>query len=50
MPSDNCSIKEKMLYSSCKGSFTDTIMSWGIDIVKKVSNNLFICKINLMII
>lgn len=37
MPGYNCSIKERMLYSSCKGPFTDTIMSWGVDIVKKVS-------------
>lgn len=36
MPGYNCSIKERMLYSSCKSPFTDTIASWGIDIVKKV--------------
>lgn len=41
MPGYNCSIKERMLYSSCKGPFTDTIMSWGVDIVKKVSLKMF---------
>lgn len=36
MPGYNCSIKERMLYSSCKSPFTDTIASCGVDIVKKV--------------
>lgn len=36
MPGYNCSIKERMLYSSCKSPFTDTILSWGVNIVKKV--------------
>lgn len=36
MPGYNCSIKERMLYSSCKSPFTDSIGSWGINIEKKV--------------
>ncbi|KAI4461980.1 twinfilin [Holotrichia oblita] len=36
MPGYNCTIKERMLYSSCKSPFTDTISSWGINIEKKI--------------
>ncbi|XP_017772651.1 PREDICTED: twinfilin [Nicrophorus vespilloides] len=36
MPGYNCSIKERMLYSSCKGPLTDTIISWGVNIAKKL--------------
>lgn len=36
MPGYNCPIKERMLYSSCKNPFTDTIASMGLDIVKKI--------------
>jgi twinfilin-like protein len=36
MPGYNCSIKDRMLYSSCKKAVTDNIESFGIDIHKKV--------------
>ncbi|XP_071050134.1 twinfilin [Onthophagus taurus] len=36
MPGYSCSIKERMLYSSCKATFTDTISSWGVEISKKL--------------
>ncbi|GJQ75874.1 twf [Trypoxylus dichotomus] len=36
MPGYNCTIKERMMYSSCKGPFTDTISSWGVNIEKKI--------------
>ncbi|XP_046584944.1 twinfilin-2-like [Haliotis rubra] len=37
MPGYKCSIKERMLYSSCKSPLTDTLeMSYGIPIVKKI--------------
>lgn len=38
MPGYNCSIKERMLYSSCKNPFTDAIASLGTEIAKKVVN------------
>lgn len=40
MPGHNCTIKERMLYSSCKSPFIDTINSWEVSIDKRVS---FIC-------
>lgn len=36
MPGYNCSIKERMLYSSCKNSVVDRIMDQGLQIEKKV--------------
>lgn len=36
MPGYNCSIKERMLYSSCKYPFTDIINNLGVKIIKKV--------------
>lgn len=36
MPGYNCSIKERMLYSSCKNPFTDSITGLGLEITKKV--------------
>ena len=37
MPGHSSSIKEKMLYSSCKNGFVDTLQQKGIEIAKKVS-------------
>lgn len=44
MPGYSCSIKERMLYSSCKAPFLDLIQSLGVTIAKKVSiySNLII--------
>lgn len=36
MPGYNCSVKERMLYSSCKNPLTDIITSLGLEIVKKI--------------
>lgn len=36
MPGYSCSIKERMLYSSCKGSLIETIEILGVKIDKKV--------------
>lgn len=36
MPGYNCSVKERMMYSSSKAPFLDTIKSCGIDIDKKL--------------
>lgn len=40
MPGYNCSIRERMLYSSCKNPLIEVITSLGLDIVKKVSSLL----------
>lgn len=40
MPGYNCSIKERMLYSSCKAPLTDMMEQLGLQLVKKVSVNL----------
>lgn len=37
MPGYSCTIKERMLYSSCKGPLLDLIQSLGVTIAKKVS-------------
>jgi twinfilin-like protein len=37
MPGYSCSIKERMLYSSCKAPLLDLIQSLGVVIIKKVS-------------
>lgn len=37
MPGYNCSIKERMLYSSCKNPLTEIIAGLGLEIAKKVS-------------
>lgn len=37
MPGYSCSIKERMLYSSCKAPLLDLIQSLGVIIAKKVS-------------
>ncbi|KYN10585.1 Twinfilin, partial [Trachymyrmex cornetzi] len=36
MPGYNCSIKERMLYSSCKAPLLDLIQSLGVTIIKKL--------------
>jgi len=36
MPGYTCSVKERMLYSSCKNPLTDTIATLGLEIVKKI--------------
>lgn len=36
MPGYNCSIKERMLYSSCKNPLTDIINNLGVKIIKKL--------------
>lgn len=36
MPGYSCSVKERMMYSSCKAPFLDTIQQLGLDITKKV--------------
>jgi twinfilin len=36
MPGYNCSVKERMLYSSSKAPFLDTLHSLGLDITKKM--------------
>lgn len=37
MPGYSCSVKERMMYSSCKGPFVHAIGTLGIEIAKKVS-------------
>lgn len=37
MPGYSCSIKERMLYSSCKAPLLEFIQSLGVIITKKVS-------------
>ncbi|XP_018049275.1 PREDICTED: twinfilin isoform X2 [Trachymyrmex septentrionalis] len=39
MPGYNCSIKERMLYSSCKAPLLDLIQSLGVTIIKKLEVN-----------
>lgn len=47
MPGYSCTIKERMLYSSCKGPLLDLIQSLGVTITKKVSTiNLFLINYN----
>ena len=43
MPGYTCSIKERMMYSSCKAPLLELIQSLGVIIAKKVSfvNMLF---------
>lgn len=36
MPGYNCSIKERMLYSSCKAPFLEIIEKIGVEVGKKV--------------
>lgn len=36
MPGYACSVKERMMYSSCKGPFLDTISAFGLNVVKKI--------------
>lgn len=38
MPGYTCNVKERMMYSSCKGPFVDSIQSLGLEITKKVKN------------
>lgn len=38
MPGYNCSVKERMMYSSCKGLFVKSIESLGVEITKKVTH------------
>lgn len=40
MPGYNCSVKERMMYSSCKAPFVEAIEARGVEIVKKVSRVL----------
>lgn len=37
MPGYTCSVKERMMYSSCKAPFVEAIESLGIEIAKKVN-------------
>lgn len=37
MPGYKCSIKERMLYSSCKAPFIDNVQQLGLEVVKNVS-------------
>lgn len=39
MPGYTCSVKERMMYSSSKGPFLDTLQQLGLNIVKKVNKN-----------
>ncbi|KAF7282224.1 hypothetical protein GWI33_003024 [Rhynchophorus ferrugineus] len=36
MPGYNCTVKERMLYSSCKNPLTEAISNLGLEIVKKI--------------
>ncbi|XP_038210694.1 twinfilin [Zerene cesonia] len=36
MPGYNCSIKERMMYSSCKGQFLELIEKMGVEVTKRV--------------
>lgn len=36
MPGYNCSVKERMLYSSCKNPLTETIANLGLEVIKKI--------------
>ncbi|KAI8428543.1 hypothetical protein MSG28_007311 [Choristoneura fumiferana] len=36
MPGYNCSIKERMMYSSCKGQFLDIIEKMGLEVAKRI--------------
>lgn len=36
MPGYSCSVRERMMYSSCKAPFLETLQSYGIDVAKKV--------------
>lgn len=42
MPGYSCPVKERMMYSSVKATFCETIQKLGLDIVKRVSANLFL--------
>ena len=44
MPGYNCSIKERMLYSSCRNAVVESLEIDGIQIVKKVRINQFSCQ------
>lgn len=37
MPGYNCSVKERMLYSSCKNSVVERLEGMGLEVHKKVS-------------
>lgn len=41
MPGSSCSVKEKMMYSSCKGPFLETIQEHGVTLTKKVRKEDF---------
>lgn len=41
MPGYSCSVKERMMYSSCKAPFLDVIEQLGIEVIKKVFKDLF---------
>lgn len=36
MPGYSCSVKERMMYSSCKAPFVDTITALGVEMAKKI--------------
>ncbi|XP_005188837.1 twinfilin [Musca domestica] len=36
MPGYSCSVRERMMYSSCKAPFLETLQSYGIDVAKKL--------------
>lgn len=44
MPGYTCSIRERMLYSSCTNPLTDTINKLGLEITKKVFQ-IFVLKL-----
>ena len=46
MPGYSCSIKERMLYSSCKAPLLELIQSLGVTITKKVSRYIKVLNTN----
>lgn len=46
MPGYSCSIRERMLYSSCKNPLIEAITNLGLEIIKKVKiiHYLYCCK------
>lgn len=42
MPGYTCSVKERMMYSSCKQPFLETLHSLGVQVAKKVNHSFYI--------
>ena len=40
MPGYKCSVKERMLYSSCKAPFIESVQQLNIEVVKSVSGDI----------